>query len=104
METPLHAATEANHADVVRLLLNAGADKHRASGIPSETPLEVAQQRNLVDIVHLLRDESKAEPRVRVRKHGCCSCFRRYRRGSRHPAEAWTDVFRWPAVPDQDAS
>jgi hypothetical protein len=52
-------ATDAGHVDVVRLLLNAGADPSIRSEYDDperpETPLEVAERKGFTDIVLLLR-------------------------------------------------
>ena len=51
--TPLHFATEHNHYDCVKLLLNAGA---RTDVFDFETPLHTAFRHNFFDVAQLLLD------------------------------------------------
>ena len=52
--TPLHVASLLGHLEVVRLLLEANADKDKATDVVGLTPLYAASQGGHVDVVRLL--------------------------------------------------
>lgn len=53
-ETPLHAAIEEGHTEVVRLLIETGADKNQATPDDDETPLHLAARKGHLEIVRVL--------------------------------------------------
>ena len=53
--TPLHYAAEAGHTDVVKLLINNGANLSKKSN-NAQTPYQLAFQNNHSDIVELLQE------------------------------------------------
>jgi len=57
-ETPLHVASERGHVEIVRLLLEHGADL-RARDSDGRTPSELALQYGKLEIVELLSQSLK---------------------------------------------
>ena len=57
-ETPLHVASLLGHSDVVRLLLEANADKDKATDVVGRTPLHMASRQGHLEVVRpVARDD-----------------------------------------------